>query len=187
MVESKKTIRKAMITAFSQIDERERAEISQQLQEKLFQSNLWENAQTIGVYLSIGNEWDTRNIVKQALLEGKSVAAPKTIPDAKELIFYQIKDPSQTVQGNFGLEEPIVVERNFIEKDAIDLLIVPGLVFTKNGYRVGFGGGYYDRYLTDFIHTTASLVHTKQFIDTFPIEPFDIPVNYLITEKGILG
>jgi len=187
MAESKKTIRKAMMTAFKQIDEKERMDISSQLQEHLFQSSLWADTETIGVYLSLGKEWDTRNIVEQALLEGKNVAVPMTIPDSKELIFYQITDPSQTIQGNFGLEEPDITMTEPVDKDAIDLLLVPGLVFTQNGYRVGFGGGYYDRYLADFIHTTASLVHTNQFVETFPIEPFDIPVNYLITEQGILG
>lgn len=187
MTENKKEIRKAMMAAFKQIDEDERAEISKKLQQNLFQSELWENAKTIGVYLSVGTEWDTRNIVEQALLEGKRVTIPKTIPDSKELIFYQITNPSQTVPGGFGLEEPDIKVTKQVDKDAIDLLIVPGLVFTQNGYRVGFGGGYYDRYLANFIHMTASLVHTKQFVETFPIEPFDIPVNYLITEQGILG
>lgn len=187
LTESKKSIRKAMIAAFAQISKRERKQISKQLQEELFKSDLWEKAETIGVYLSIGSEWDTRKIVEQALLEGKNVAVPKTVPDMKELIFYQITDPSQTMTGHFGLEEPIVEETTALDKDAIDLLIVPGLVFTREGYRIGFGGGYYDRYLTDFIHTTVSLVHTNQLIDTFEIEPFDIPVNYLITENGIMN
>lgn len=88
--------------------------------------------------------------------------------------------------GYFGLDEPDVKKTTPVKKDAIDLLIVPGLVFTKKGYRVGFGGGYYDRYLTDFTQPTVSLVHTKQFVEDFPIEPFDIPVQYLVTEKGII-
>lgn len=187
MTASKKEIRKEMIAAFAQIDKEKHGEISRQLQERLFQSGLWQNAETIAVYLSMGDEWDTRKIVEQAFLDGKKVSVPKTIPDTKELIFYELTSPTQTVQGNFGLEEPDVAITKPVDKDAIELLIVPGLAFTQNGYRVGFGGGYYDRYLTDFIHPTASLVYTNQFIDTFPIEPFDIPVNYLITEKGIIG
>lgn len=187
LVESKRTIRKAMVTAFAQIEDDEQEDISKQLQEELFASDLWKNAQAIGTYLSIGSEWDTLNIVKQALAEGKEVAVPKTMPETKELLFYGITDMDQTTTGNFGLIEPIVTETQRTEKDAIDLLIVPGLVFTKEGYRVGFGGGYYDRFLTDFIHTTVSLVHTNQLVNSFPIEPFDIPVNYLVTEKGILG
>lgn len=176
-----------MMAGFAKMDESERADISKQLQENLFRSDLWQQAETIGVYLSVGDEWDTRNIVKQAFIEGKNVVVPKTIPDTKELVFYQLTDPSQTVKGNFGLEEPDITQTSPVDKDAIDLLLVPGLVFTKNGYRVGFGGGYYDRFLADFIHTTVSILHSNQFVETFPIEPFDIPVNYLITEKEIRG
>ena len=187
MVESKKTIRIAMKAAFAKIDKTERQKISQQLHEVLFASDLWKNAQTIGTYLSVGSEWDTRAIVDQALAEGKKVGVPKTIHKTKALAFYEMKDWSQIVEdGYFGLDEPDTDLTIPIDKDEINLLLVPGLVFTKDGYRVGFGGGYYDRYLKDFIHPTVSLVHTNQFVDNFQIEPFDIPVHYLVTEEGIV-
>lgn len=187
MVESKDSIRKAMQTAFSKLDEKEHDDISDELQAVLFASDLWKQANTIGVYLSVGSEWDTRNIVEQALAEGKRVAVPKTIPDTKGLVFYEMTDWAQIIEdGHYGLAEPDIEETDPIDKNDMDLLIVPGLVFTKNGYRIGFGGGYYDRFLTDFIHPTASLVHTRQIVDSFPIESFDIPVHYLITEQGII-
>ena len=187
MVERKSSIRKAMKVAFAQMDKDEQQEVSLTLQDVLFESDLWQKAQTIGTYLSVGSEWDTRAIVNRAFQDGKKVAVPKTIPKTKELIFYEMTDWSQiNKDGYFGLDEPDVEKTTPVKKDAIDLLIVPGLVFTKKGYRVGFGGGYYDRYLTDFIQPTVSLVHTKQFVEDFPIEPFDIPVQYLVTEKGII-
>lgn len=187
MVESKASIRKAMKAGFAKIDKEEHQTISQELQDVLFASDLWKNANTIGTYLSIGAEWDTRAIVNQALKDGKKVAVPKTIHKTKELLFCEMTDWSQIIEdGYFGLDEPDVEQTTAVEKDQIDLLIVPGLVFTKEGYRVGFGGGYYDRYLADFIHPTASLVHTNQLVDDFPIEPFDIPVHYLVTEEGIM-
>ena len=187
MTESKKQLREEMLASFAQLSEEEHSKISNQLQQRLFQSGLWENAKTIAVYLSVRNEWDTRKIVEQAWEDGKKVAIPKTIPDTKEMFFYEIPDWSQTVKGPFQLEEPNVRETNCVKKEAIELMIVPGLVFTNEGYRIGFGGGYYDRYLADFVHPTASLVHTNQLTDTFSIEPFDIPISYLITEQGIIG
>lgn len=187
MVESKESIRKAMQAAFSQLDEKRHQDISKQLQTALFQTDLWKNAQTIGTYLSIEKEWDTRNIVGQALKEGKRVAVPKTIPDTKELVFYEMDEWADiNEKGYFGLDEPDVTRTRPVEKDALDLLIVPGLVFTTSGYRIGFGGGYYDRYLDDFIHPTVSLVHSKQFVESFPLEAHDIPVQYLVTEHGLL-
>lgn len=187
MPESKKKLREEMLAAFAQLSEEEHTEISHQLHQGLFQSGLWENAETVAVYLSVRKEWDTRDIVEQAWADGKKVVIPKTIPDTKEMIFYEILNWSQTVQGPFQLEEPNVRETTAVEKEAIELMIVPGLVFTNEGYRIGFGGGYYDRYLADFIHPTASLVHTNQLTASFYIERFDIPINYLITEQGIIG
>lgn len=186
MVESKESIRTAMKDAFAKIDKIEHQKISQQLHKVLFASDLWKNAETIGTYLSIGTEWDTRAIVDQALAEGKKVTVPKTDHKTKALVFYEMTDWSQILKdGYFGLDEPNPEMTSPIDKNAINLLLVPGLVFTRNGYRVGFGGGYYDRYLKDFIHPTISLVHTNQLVDNFPIEPFDIPVHYLVTEEGI--
>lgn len=175
-----------MLLSLSKLDETERIDVSNQIQKHLFESDLWKNAQTIGVHLSVGHEWDTREIVGRAFEEGRAVVIPKTIPDKRELEFYRITDFDQTAIGHFDLEEPDVEMTERVKKDDIDLLIVPGVAFTKNGYRIGVGGGYYDRFLTDFIHPTVSLLHTNQLVDTFPIEPFDIPVMYLITEEGII-
>ena len=88
--------------------------------------------------------------------------------------------------GNFGISEPDTQKAKEIDKNQIDLLLVPGLIFTRDGYRIGFGGGYYDRFLTDFVQPTVSLASTKQLVDDFPVEPFDIPVNYLLTEEGFV-
>ena len=79
MVERKSSIRKAMKVAFAQMDKDEQQEISLTLQDVLFESDLWQKAQTIGTYLSVGSEWDTRAIVNRALQDGKKVAVPKTI------------------------------------------------------------------------------------------------------------
>lgn len=186
MSKEKEITRKTMLLSLQKLDETERNDISDQIQENLFQSDLWKNAQTIGVHLSIGHEWDTREIVGRAFEEGRIIVVPKTVPETRELEFYQITDFDQTVIGHFNLEEPDVELTKRVEKDSIDLLIVPGVAFTKNGYRIGVGGGYYDRFLTDFIHPTVSLLHTNQLVDTFQIEPFDIPVTYLITEEGLI-
>ncbi|HIZ71360.1 MAG TPA: 5-formyltetrahydrofolate cyclo-ligase [Candidatus Atopostipes pullistercoris] len=186
MGEEKKRVREEMIQSLSKWDSSARKEISNQIQDQLFQSDLWRDAQTIGVYLSVGNEWDTREIVNRALEEGRDVVIPKTFPDTKEMVFYQITDLKQTVKGPFNLDEPDTNQTEPVDKDRIDLLVVPGLAFTENGYRIGFGGGYYDRYLANFIHPTVSILHSSQILDTFLVEHFDIPVSYLITEKGII-
>lgn len=186
MSKEKKVKREEILAMLSEIDESERIIISSHLQHELFSSTLWQEAQTVGLYLSNGLEWDTRNIVEQGFKEGKTVAIPKTIPDTKEMLFYQISTMDQTMLGNFDLLEPIIEQTRFVKKDEIDLLLVPGLVFSRDGYRIGFGGGYYDRYLADFIHSTISIAFSEQIVDFLPIESFDIPVNYIITEEGLI-
>ena len=79
--------------------------------------------------------------------------------------------------------EPIVEETTSIKKEVIDLQIVPGVVFSNEGYRIGFGGGYYDRYLTDYNGYTLSLAFECQTGYVIPIETHDIPVRKIYTEK----
>lgn len=182
MTETKVKLRKSMQEKLSLLAEVEREQISKQLQNQLFESKLWQEAEIIGIYLSFGDEWDTRAIVKKAWQLGKKVAIPKTIPERKEMNFYQINNFSEVQEGHFNIEEPVIEKTTLVDKNMIDLLVVPGLIFSKEGYRIGFGGGYYDRFLTDFLHTTVSLVWSGQLIDKLPIQWYDIPVQYIFTE-----
>lgn len=182
----KRILRDSMKEELGKLKEKEWMAISRQLQEVLFQSELWKEADIIGAYLSFGIEWDTRNIIAEAFRSGKRIVIPKTLPKTKMMDFYEITDKWEVKKGHFGIQEPIINETTQIHKDEIDLLIVPGLIFSEDGYRIGFGGGYYDRFLIDFVHPTVSLVSKKQLETTLPINEYDLPVNYLITEDGMI-
>lgn len=186
MTKTKETLRKLMLGNLTKLSDDERQNISEKLQDELFKSTMWKNAETIGIYLSFETEWDTRNIVEEAFQSGKKVAIPKTIPATKGMEFYQINNFSEVKKGHFDIEEPIIEDTIYTKKNEIDLLIVPGLAFSKEGYRVGFGGGYYDRFLTDFIHPTLSLVWSKQLVENLPTNQYDLPVQYIMTENGLL-
>src|SRR5699024_8900956 len=93
----------------------------------------------------------------------------------------------QVRRGHFGMEEPVPEKTQKIEKQQIDLMIVPGLIYNESGYRIGFGGGYYDRFLSDFSHATLALLHSDQLVSSFPVEKFDIPVAFLVTEEGMIS
>lgn len=82
--------------------------------------------------------------------------------------------------------EPKEHETDAVSKEEIDLVIVPGLLYNRAGYRVGFGGGYYDRFLKDYRGYTISLAFSFQLIDHLPHEEYDIPVGKMITEKEII-
>lgn len=182
----KDELRKGMIISLEKIGLIERKKAEKAMHKHLFASSLWKEADRIGVTLSTTKEWDTKAIVEQAWLEEKKVCVPKSIHNTRELHFYEITSFRQVEKGYFNLIEPIVSESERVADASIDLMIVPGLIFTRKGYRIGFGGGYYDRFLKDFENTTVSLLHTNQLVDAFPVESFDIPVQYLITEEGLM-
>lgn len=165
-------------------DKEEKKRVEQNFLETLVSSSLWKKSHSIGVTLSSPLEWETRGIIEQAWLEGKRVCVPKTIPLVKGMDFYELTDYTQIKSGHFGMEEPIPSKTTLVEKTDIDLMLVPGLLYNRSGYRIGFGGGYYDRYLMDYPHTKVALLHTKQLDETFPVDTYDIPLDYLLTEKG---
>lgn len=154
--------------------------------DKLFNERVWHEANTIGITISINREVETSPIIERAWEMGKRVAIPKSIPHSHELVFYEIHSFSQTEEGYTGIMEPDPQQTFQLHHDEIDLLFVPGLVFAKDGFRIGYGGGYYDRYLQQFRHETISLAFECQLVDRIPRHPFDIPVNRIITESNVI-
>lgn len=182
----KDELRKGMLIALDKIGLIERKKAEKAMHNHLFESALWKEAEMIGVTLSTSKEWDTKEIIEKAWIDGKRVCVPKSIHGTRALHFFEITAFTQVEKGYFDLLEPIISETERVDEAAIDLMIVPGLIFTRSGYRIGFGGGYYDRFLEYFDKTTVSLLHSNQLVDAFPVESHDIPVQYLITEKGLM-
>ena len=181
----KEKLRKKIIASLRQLSPAEKSAKEEQFYKLLFASELWQTAQSIGVTLSRGFEWNTAPIIQRAWKEGKSVSVPKSIHASRALHFYQIDHFDQVGEGYFGLNEPIPEKTKKVDDKKIDLMIVPGVVFTKKGYRIGFGGGYYDRFLKGFTQPTLSIVSECQLSEDIPVEPHDIPVEFLLTEAGI--
>lgn len=161
--------------------------LCKKIQARLYEEQVWKKANTIGLTVSRNREIDTENIISYAWNVGKRVAVPKSCPGTSQLDFYVIDTFSQLEKGYVGLLEPNVTSSKRIEKDSIDLLIVPGLVFDKMGFRIGYGGGYYDRFLQAFANETLALTLESQLIERIPHDSYDIPVNRLVTEKRTLS
>lgn len=183
---NKRQLRKSAIATLKNFSDEKRHAIEKRLREHLFTTDMWKAANTIGITVSQRFEWNTKPIIEVGWQQGKTMCVPKCIPQEKKLIFYRLDHFSQLEVVYSGLLEPKPEEATQIEKSHIDLLIVPGLLFDKKGFRVGFGGGYYDRFLTDFPNQTVSLMHSSQLVERVPSESFDIPVQQLITENGRL-
>ncbi|WP_373892819.1 5-formyltetrahydrofolate cyclo-ligase [Virgibacillus sp. CBA3643] len=178
-------LRKSTIAKLKNIPEEDKQAIERKLAERLVSSTLWNEADRVGITMSQGFEWDTTPIIEAAWEHNKIVCVPKCIPQEKKLTFYQLDSYDQLEVVYYNLLEPKPVETRKIDKAAIDLLIVPGLIFDKGGFRIGFGGGYYDRFLMDYPNETASLLHGSQLVEKVPTEEFDLAINHLITEDGI--
>src|SRR5699024_137058 len=181
----KKELRMKMLHTLKQMDVTEKKAIEKQLFHHLTASTLWKNAQTIGITMSRPFEWNTRDLIEYAWKQNKKIAIPRSITETKSMIFHELNHFSELTKGYGGIEEPDVLRTSIVEKKAIDLLIVPGLVFNRAGYRIGFGGGYYDRFLTDFTKGTVRLMSIQQLDECIPVDEYAMPVQYLVTETGL--
>jgi 5-formyltetrahydrofolate cyclo-ligase len=152
---------------------------------RLFLEEIWSRAKTVGITVSRDREVDTRHIIEEAWRLGKQVAVPKCIPNTREMDFRKFHSFSDLEVVYFGLYEPMEDKTESVSPAGIDLLIVPGLVYDQDGYRIGFGGGYYDRYLTAYHGRTISLCFHCQVVDKLPREHHDRPIDSLISDKTV--
>ena len=150
---------------------------SHRLCEKFIQSDAYRKAETIYGYLPYNQEVRTWDALSKAMAEGKRVAVPKVYGD--EMKFIYITDFSQIATGYCGIPEPITDEP--VAEDKTALVLMPGLAFDREGHRIGYGGGFYDRFLSDEPdHPTLALCYNFQVKDSLPTEEFDIPVDTVI-------
>ena len=180
LLDQKKQLRKKFLAKLNALSIQHRAKINRDLHAQLFQQTEWKQASTIGVTISFEHEWDTWPIIEKAWQDHKSVVVPKCNPIDKTMTFYQIKTEDDLEVQFYNIMEPIETRTNSVNKQAIDLLIVPGVVFDDYHYRIGHGGGYYDRFLADFSGDTVSLVWQGQMIAKIMTESFDQPIKQLI-------
>lgn len=172
MKEQQRKIMLAFLKEFSTRPLKKKKEIM--LQEKLIASSIFKKARIIGGYFPTTMECDLSLVFEEIFKEGKILACP--VAKNKKMTYYQVQENDQKVRSSFGILEPKAEAKRLVLKEDIDLLIVPGLIFNKEHFRIGFGGGYYDRFLADFRNETVSLVFKEQLQDFSP-EKFDLPVK----------
>ncbi|OMP67678.1 5-formyltetrahydrofolate cyclo-ligase [Domibacillus epiphyticus] len=155
--------------------------------QRLYTLSEWKAADTIAITVSAPFEVDTWAIIRQAWMSEKKVCVPKCLPETKEMKFYMLSDFLELEKVYAGLYEPSPCKTKLVPCDKIDLVVVPGLLFNKKGYRIGFGGGYYDRFLAGYKGDTVSLACSFQLRDTVPIELHDFPVQKIVTDSCIIN
>ncbi|MEW9500422.1 5-formyltetrahydrofolate cyclo-ligase [Jeotgalibacillus marinus] len=182
---NKKEYRKKIHLVLNELSERQMIEKSSNIQHMLFTSEQWKQSTVVGVTVSRFPEVDTHKIIERAWDEGKKVVVPRCIPQNHHMEFYEIHSFNDVEESFFGLLEPLESLAKISPND-IDLMIVPGLLYSKNGYRIGFGGGYYDRYLAHYSGVTLSLCFDEQLVENVPTDTFDIAVHHIIGEGWLL-
>ena len=141
------------------------------------QSELYQNAKSIYGYLPYNQEVRTVEMLQQAIADGKRVAVPKCY--GSEMRFIWMDDLSQVAPGYANIPEPIADEP--IADDEAALVLMPGLAFDPQGHRIGYGGGFYDRFLADEPdHPTLALCYGFQMVEHLETEEFDIPVDQVM-------
>ncbi|MGT2712538.1 5-formyltetrahydrofolate cyclo-ligase [Streptococcus oriscaviae] len=179
---SKKELRKLMLTKLKAMSCTDRQAWSVWGSQQLFQTAYYQQAKTVATFLSLPHEFDTQMLIDQAQKDGKRLLVPKT--DGKRDMIFVEYDPEQLVQSTFGIWEPISSEA--VPASEIDLIQVPGLVWNPARYRIGYGGGYYDRYLKTYQGKTVSILCSWQEAD-FQEEAFDCAVEEVIIYEDLDG
>ncbi|MGN5649729.1 5-formyltetrahydrofolate cyclo-ligase [Bacillus sp. Brlt_9] len=186
MREEKVRLRKRIIEHMNSLSEERYTTLSEQIACSLYAQKEWIEAKTIGITLSMENEVNTYPIIEKAWEEGKKVVVPKCNKGTRTISFRQISNFDQLETVYMNLREPIPALTEEVNADEIDLQIVPGVAYTGRGERIGYGGGYYDRYLVHYKGKTLSLAYSFQMVEYIPVEPFDKNVEKIITEKGTM-
>lgn len=182
----KKEMRQKVIQQLNKLDQITYHKKSEEIFESIIQHNHFNNANTIGITISRYPEVDTKRLIEYAWQHGKTIVVPKCLTKTKEMDFREIQNFDQLETVYMDLQEPIEQETTSYTAKQIDLLIVPGVIFNREGYRIGFGGGYYDRYLAGFQGETISIAFHEQIEQDIPIELHDLPVETIITDLEII-
>ena len=178
----KAELRKKILQEMKTLSQEQKQAMDRVLTEGFLQHPFYQEAKTIATYLSFPHEFQTQELIKRTLKDGKKVLIPKTYPKGR--MDFVVYHPQQLAKTSFGLLEP-QGDLEVVEPSQIDLIHVPGLAFTTEGYRIGYGGGYYDRYLEHFAGHTMSTIYPCQ-VQEFNSENHDIPVQEVLIDEGNL-
>ncbi len=154
---------------------------SEKIQKKIKKINAYRNAQKIGVYYPIGSEVLTQDIIQELLSNGKDVFLPKVI--GKKMEFRKISNFSSLEKGSFDIMEP---KDDCQTDNSLDVVLVPTVGISPVGVRLGYGHGFYDKFLAEHKVTTISLTLEKQIVKNIPKSEHDIIIDWIITEDRIL-
>jgi 5-formyltetrahydrofolate cyclo-ligase len=184
----KELLRHEMLAKRDALSAEERLGKSSEIVNRLLKQSDIIKAKNIFTYVSFRSEVNTHGMLDSFLDQGKAVSVPFTDMNKKMIIPFIIKSvKNDLVPGTFGISEPVAEKLCPMLDGDIDIVIMPGAAFSDKGCRIGYGGGFYDRFLQKKSIPSYALAFDFQIIDEVPFSPeYDVKVDYIVTEKRII-
>lgn len=180
--EVKKILRQQMRQVLDEMSQEEKEWSDRELVQRFLEHPKLAQANTVLLYYGVGQEIDTQGLIQTLLDQGKTVCLPKCLPE-HQMEARVITGLDQLEPDAYGIPAP-KEGCPVLEREKVDLVLVPGLCFDSRGNRLGQGGGYYDRYLEDYEGITIGLCREDFFQVNLPREPLDAWVRFVLTEEG---
>lgn len=149
--------------------------------------DLYQNAECVMLYASFRSEVNTWSLIEDCLSQGKRVVLPKTVREGTRIVPCLVNDLNDLVRTKFGVMEPDANRSPEAETNDIDLILVPGAAFDLKGGRIGYGAGYYDRFLKKYKGIKAGMCFYSQIVSSTLSEEHDVAMDYLVTDMGIIN
>ena len=180
----KKEIRKKIRGVRDAISAAQKAAWDARLCARVIESESFRDCKILLIYAPTGSEVAVMPIAEEAWRQGKRVAFPICHVESCTVRFHEARSADELVSGEYGIAAPSA-EAPAYAGEADALCIVPGLVFDRQGYRIGYGKGYYDRFLSDFDGISMGLTYTALLCERLPRGRYDLPVDILVTEEEV--
>lgn len=185
---SKVELRKRILKKRDELSSKEHNDFSKIITDRIIEWDKYVECESLLVYVSYRSEVNTYGIIHDALVNGKKVYCPKV--NGEDMLFFRIKSLDDLTSGYMGIMEPKEGLSDFNNTEGKSLILMPGSVFDKNGNRVGYGKGYYDRFLSHCQKKginliTSALAFSFQVVENIPAEEHDYKADFIFTEKEI--
>lgn len=181
---NKRDIRKNIINKRDMVVSEKRQEWDSDIFDSVINSDFYKNAKVIFAFVSFGSEVDTKRFIKQAIKDNKIIGVPKVKSKAEGFVIHEINSLEDLEEGFYGILEPKNSCR-ILEDDSFDFILMPGVAFDRFGGRIGYGGGFYDRFLSNLKRNVPkiAIAYDLQIIEKIPMSDHDIRIDGIITEN----
>ena len=179
----KKDLRKTLREKRKNIEKSKKVIYDKEISQKIIRSEYFEEAQQVLVFSSSDDEFDTRYIIERCRMENKRVFYPLCTDKDGHMKFFEVDSVGDLQVGMYGISEPKSYCKEY-KPEENDIVIVPCLSVDEKGYRIGYGKGYYDRFLKDFNGVSICPCYEEMLTDTIPTDEYDIKVNIIVTQNS---